>query len=43
MIELTLQVLRDLNAVRENILTLSDKTWLWIDHNDSDTMKGQHG
>jgi hypothetical protein len=35
MTERTLQILRDLEAVRENLLTMSDEIWLSIDHNDA--------
>ena len=39
MTERTLQILRDLEAVRENLLALSDEIWLSIDHNDSDALE----
>lgn len=39
MTERTLQILRDLEAVRENLLALSDDIWLGIDHNDSEAME----
>ncbi len=35
MTERTLQILRDLELVRENLLALSDEIWLSIDHNDA--------
>lgn len=39
MTERTLQILRDLEAVRENLLALSDEIWLSIDHNDADALE----
>lgn len=39
MTERTLQILQDLEAVRENLLALSDDIWLSIDHNDSDALE----
>ncbi len=39
MTERTLQILRDLEAVQENLLALSDEIWLSIDHNDSDALE----
>ena len=33
------QILEDLEAVRENLLALSDDIWLSIDHNDSDGLE----
>ncbi len=38
MTDRTLQILRDLEAVRENLLALSDDIWLGIDHNDTQAM-----
>ncbi|MFN7874412.1 MAG: hypothetical protein ACK5PB_03785 [Pirellula sp.] len=35
--ECTLQILRDLEAVRENMLALLGEIWLSIDHNDTDS------
>jgi hypothetical protein len=35
----TRQILEDLEAVRENLLALSDDIWLSIDHNDSEAME----
>jgi len=35
----TLQILEDLEAVRENLLALSDDVWLSIDHNDPDALE----
>ena len=32
-------ILRDLEAVRENLLALSDDIWLSIDHNDPDSLE----
>jgi len=32
-------ILEDLEAVRENLLALSDDIWLSIDHNDSDSLE----
>ncbi|MBN6187767.1 hypothetical protein JQN58_12720 [Aneurinibacillus sp. BA2021] len=32
-------ILRDLEAVRENLLALSDDIWLEIDHNDSESLE----
>jgi hypothetical protein len=34
----TLQILEDLEVVRENLLALSDDIWLSIDHNDTQAM-----
>lgn len=39
MTERTLHILRDLEAVRENLLALSDEIWLSIDHNDADALE----
>jgi hypothetical protein len=39
MTERTLRILRDLEAVRENLLALSDEIWLSIDHNDADALE----
>lgn len=39
MTERTLQILRDLEAVRENLLALSDEIWLSIDHNDDEALE----
>lgn len=39
MTERTLQILRDLEAVRENLLALSDEIWLSIDHNDANALE----
>ncbi len=39
MTDRTLQILRDLEAVRENLLALSDEIWLSIDHNDADALE----
>jgi len=39
MTERTLQILQDLEAVRENLLALSDDIWLSIDHNDADALE----
>ena len=39
MTERTLQILQDLEAVRENLLALSDDIWLSIDHNDPDSLE----
>ncbi len=36
--ERTRQILEDLEAVRENLLALSDDIWLSIDHNDNDAL-----
>ena len=33
------RILEDLEAVRENLLALSDDIWLSIDHNDSDSLE----
>ena len=33
------QILEDLEAVRENLLALSDDIWLSIDHNDTDALE----
>lgn len=38
MTERTLQILQDLEAVRENLLALSDDIWLSIDHNDDEAL-----
>jgi hypothetical protein len=35
----TRQILHDLEAVRENLLALSDDIWLSIDHNDSESLE----
>jgi hypothetical protein len=37
--ERTRQILEDLEAVRENLLALSDDIWLSIDHNDSQALE----
>lgn len=37
--ERTREILEDLEAVRENLLALSDDIWLSIDHNDSDALE----
>ena len=42
MTECTLQVLRDFEAVRENLLALSDEIWLSIDYTDSDPLEAQY-
>lgn len=34
----TLEILQDLEAVRENLLGLSDEIWLSIDHNDQEAL-----
>jgi len=39
MTDRTLQILQDLEAVRENLLALSDDIWLSIDHNDADALE----
>ncbi len=39
MTERTLEILQDLEAVRENLLALSDDIWLSIDHNDADALE----
>lgn len=39
MTERTLQILQDLEAVRENLLALSDDIWLSIDHNDDEALE----
>jgi len=38
-IDRTRQILNDLEAVRENLLALSDDIWLNIDHNDNDALE----
>lgn len=35
----TREILHDLEAVRENLLALSDDIWLSIDHNDPDALE----
>ena len=35
----TRRILGDLEAVRENLLALSDDIWLSIDHNDSEALE----
>ena len=35
----TRHILQDLEAVRENLLALSDDIWLSIDHNDSEALE----
>ena len=35
----TLQILQDLETVRENLLALSDDIWLSIDHNDAEALE----
>lgn len=35
----TRAILEDLEAVRENLLALSDDIWLSIDHNDSESLE----
>lgn len=35
----TREILHDLDAVRENLLALSDEIWLSIDHNDPDALE----
>ncbi len=35
----TRRILEDLEAVRENLLALSDDIWLGIDHNDNDAIE----
>lgn len=35
----TREILEDLEAVRENLLALSDDIWLSIDHNDADALE----
>jgi hypothetical protein len=37
--ERTRQILEDLEAVRENLLALSDDIWLSIDHNDPQALE----
>src|SRR5437660_6954015 len=37
--ERTRQILEDLEAVRENLLALSDDVWLSIDHNDTQSLE----
>lgn len=39
MTERTLQILQDLEAVRENLLALSDDIWMSIDHNDDQALE----
>jgi hypothetical protein len=39
MTERTLQILRELEVVRENLLALSDEIWISIDHNDADALE----
>ena len=39
MTEKTINILRDLETVRENLLALSDDIWHSIDHNDSDALE----
>ncbi|GIW83158.1 MAG: hypothetical protein KatS3mg105_4965 [Gemmatales bacterium] len=39
MTERTRQILEDLEAVRENLLALSDDIWLSIDHNDTQALE----
>jgi hypothetical protein len=39
MTNVTRQILEDLEAVRENLLSLSDDIWLSIDHNDSKALE----
>ncbi len=39
MISRTRQILEDLEAVRENLLALSDDIWLSIDHNDPEALE----
>jgi len=39
MTDRTRQILQDLEAVRENLLALSDDIWLSIDHNDSEALE----
>jgi hypothetical protein len=35
----TREILEDLEAVRENLLALSDEIWQSIDHNDSEALE----
>lgn len=42
MTERTLQILHDLEAVRESLLALSDEIWLSIDHNDADALEVEY-